>query len=124
MVEEQLNLRMAGGSEAPQRARASLRVLNGALGELRPDVALLVSELVTNAVIHAQTDHESTLEMWIAAAPHRVRVEVADRGLGFSAPRDFPRGGKGKLGLFLVDQISSRWGVDERRSTVWFEIDR
>jgi anti-sigma regulatory factor (Ser/Thr protein kinase) len=125
MVEEKLNLRLAGGKEAPSKARASLKLLNGSLGELRSPVELLVSEIVTNSVVHGATDHESSFELRLRAARDRVRVEVADSGAGFSPPPELPEPGQeGKFGLFLIDHLADRWGVDEHRSTVWFEIDR
>jgi anti-sigma regulatory factor (Ser/Thr protein kinase) len=125
MIEESINLRLAGGKEAPGRARASLEVLDGALGELRSPVELLVSEVVTNSVLHGHTGHEAAFELRLRAAAAGVRVEVADAGSGFSPPHDLPAPDeRGKFGLFLVDHLADRWGVDERRSTVWFEIDR
>ena len=57
-----------------------------------------------------------------------VRVAVQDEGNGFEAPRR--RRGDGTLdtsgwGLFLVDCLADRWGIDRHDGTsVWFEIDR
>ena len=125
MVDETINLRLAGGDDAPGRARASLRLLNGSLGELRSPVELLVSEVVTNSVLHGSTDHDSAFELRLSATHGGVRVEITDAGTGFSPPSDLPDPGEeGKFGLFLVDHLADRWGVDRGRATVWFEIDR
>jgi len=55
-----------------------------------------------------------------------VRCCVSDPGPGFEPaerePDDDPGAG---WGLFLVEQLSDRWGVDLNAGTsVWFEIDR
>ena len=52
-----------------------------------------------------------------------IRIDINDHGAGFTPrvrdPADIGRG----YGLFLVDHISSRWGVtDEGGTTVWFEL--
>jgi anti-sigma regulatory factor (Ser/Thr protein kinase) len=53
-------------------------------------------------------------------------VEVTDRGKGFDPELVPPprRSGIGGWGLYLVDRLADRWGVDGDRATrVWFEID-
>lgn len=124
-----LSLEVAGGPDAATESRRALARLEHKLGrQLFEDVALLVSELVTNSVRHAGSGPEQQLHIDAWADPRGVRVEVADRGPGFDAgaatvaTADEPRSG---WGLFLVGRIADRWGVlsnDETR--VWFEIDR
>lgn len=85
-------------------------------------VALLTSELVTNAVVHARSDVEVTVSLGARA----VRVEVADDGPGRPAVRragpDSPSG----RGLTLVDAVADRWGVDHAApgKSIWFEVRR
>lgn len=125
MTEESINLRISGGSTAPRRARTALAALNGSLGSLREPVELLVSELVTNCVKHAGVSPEAVLELKVNASNHCVRVEVNDGGRGFLVPDPLPEPGlRGKFGLFLVDRVAHRWGVIQKDSLVWFEIDR
>jgi anti-sigma regulatory factor (Ser/Thr protein kinase) len=124
-IKESLNLRLSGGPKAPGRARKALGSLDGTLSDLRGDVDLLVSELVSNAVLHAHADH---IELHADADPEGVRVEVFDPGPGFDQ-RDRTRapaiGDEGGYGLVLVEQLADRWGVRrDRRTSVWFEIDR
>ncbi|MGW6573553.1 ATP-binding protein [Streptomyces sp. NPDC054945] len=88
------------------------------------DAVLLVSELVTNAKLHAGGCHELMLR-----AGDVLRVEVYD-GLG-----DLPRplhpsrsahpGRPGGHGLRLVHRLADRWGVQAvgRGKVVWAEID-
>jgi len=125
-MDGELTLRFAGGPDAPARARYALLALNGALADVRDTVRLLVTELVSNSVLHAGADNESTIKLRVVARPAGARVEVEDRGPGFEpvpiAP-DLERGGG--FGLFLVDKLADRWGVEpERPSRVWFEVDR
>jgi anti-sigma regulatory factor (Ser/Thr protein kinase) len=125
-LDETLELTLAGGRDAPARARAGLHGLNGSLAALRRPVSLLVSELVGNAVKHGDTGPESTVCVRLDSSPDRVHVEVLDEGPGFTPPagpsRDPLREG---FGLLLVDKLADRWGVEAaERTCVWFEIDR
>jgi DNA-binding NarL/FixJ family response regulator len=83
---------------------------------------LLISEVVTNGVRHAQTD----VDVRIAVSASHVRVEVADRSptmpvLRTPSPHDL----RGR-GMRIVDDLASRWGVQQRRTgkCVWFELPR
>jgi anti-sigma regulatory factor (Ser/Thr protein kinase) len=100
----------------------ALRGMNGSLAETSESVRLLVTELVTNSVRHADVGAEEYIEIELVASRDGVRVDVTDRGPGFdpSEPRRHPGG----FGLILVEEIADRWGVDcEDGSRVWFEID-
>ena len=81
---------------------------------------LLVSELVTNAVLHAGTEVELRLEF----DETRVNVEVADSNPHLPVIRAHgTEAGTGR-GLHVVDQMASRWGARnlEVGKVVWFEI--
>jgi len=118
--------RLSAAPEAAAEARRALDDLGGELpgGRMR-DVRLLVSELVTNAVRHADLAGEDVIELVIELADHRLRVEVHDPGGGFvpSAPSPDPARPSG-WGLYLVAELADRWGVDSDETTlVWFELD-
>lgn len=90
------------------------------------DVRLLVSELVTNAVRHANLSSGDVILLVIEVADHALRVEVHDPGGGFvpTAPAPDPARPSG-WGLYLVAELADRWGVDsDERTLVWFELDR
>ena len=113
--------------EAASEARHALDGLSEAIpdGRLR-DVRLLVSELVTNAVRHANLSAGDVIELVIDVADPVLRVEVRDPGGGFvpSAPSPDPARPSG-WGLYLVAELADRWGVDSDDTTlVWFELDR
>ena len=113
--------------EAASEARHALDGLSDEIpdGRMR-DVRLLVSELVTNAVRHANLDAGDVIYLVIDVADHTLRVEVHDPGGGFvpSAPSPDPARPSG-WGLYLVAELADRWGVDSDEETlVWFELDR
>jgi anti-sigma regulatory factor (Ser/Thr protein kinase) len=121
-----LELELPGDVEAPALARRALdeRVEHGFDDEASGTLQLLVTELVTNAILHAGAPGTPVL-LRVEVGPTRLRVEVHDRGPGFEKHKPKPRGSRGGYGLFLVERMSSRWGVERTAHTyVWFEIDR
>jgi anti-sigma regulatory factor (Ser/Thr protein kinase) len=118
---ECVNLTISGGRDAPGRVRAALGVLNGSLRGIREDVRLLVTELVTNAVVHGGAGPDTPIEVRVKATPQGVRAEVEHAGPKFDAR---PRPNEQHYGLFLVEQIADRWGVEPlgARNRAWFEV--
>lgn len=83
------------------------------------DVAVVISELVTNSVLHGMGT--ANIGVTVEAAEDRIRVEVSDCGPCFD--KSTPRG-EG-MGLDIVDRIADSWGVThESNCTVWVEIPR
>jgi len=85
------------------------------------DAELLVSELVTNAVLHARSETRVTIEH----AGATVRISVHDTSPTQPRLRELgPESVTGR-GLLLVDRIARRWGVDSDGDgkSVWFEVD-
>lgn len=84
------------------------------------DVLLLVSELVTNVVLHAGTDTQVTARV----NDRRISVSVSDRD-ALHQPVLAGRGSRATSGrgIMLVDAISTSWGVELRAGgkVVWFE---
>jgi anti-sigma regulatory factor (Ser/Thr protein kinase) len=92
---------------------------------VRDDVLLLVTELVSNAVLHAGAGPERPLQVQLLRGPRWLIVTVFDEGPGFTwHPNAELRNESGGWGLFLVDQIADRWGVECTASgaRVWFEL--
>jgi len=126
-VSAQLDRSLKAGAEAASRARRALADLKAPLPvSVRQDLELLVSEVVTNAVRHGGGADGYPIDMSVRVDERCVRVEVADRGPGFEPdplpPTMFQESG---WGLYLVGQLSDRWGVErtDRGASVWFEID-
>jgi serine/threonine-protein kinase RsbW len=104
---------------APGRARAFLREHADGLERDRLDAAvLLISELVTNAVLHGAGEIRMTIDV---ARRGDARFTVCDDGHGTPLVRP-EAGPDGGWGLRLVGELSHRWGVREGRTQVWFEL--
>jgi anti-sigma regulatory factor (Ser/Thr protein kinase) len=121
----ELSFRHAADPPSISRARHEIEsALSNALVDASAvgDVMLLVSELATNAVRHTETDE---FEVRLRVLPDRLRIEVWDDGDGFEpvvAPSD---DGSGGYGLFLLDRIADRWGVEhDPHTAIWLEVDR
>jgi anti-sigma regulatory factor (Ser/Thr protein kinase) len=88
------------------------------------DLALVLSEVVTNAVRHG--DSTGQVELSATPKPEFLCVQVSDGGPGF-APRPGAMGSEptGGYGLFLVERLTRRWGMtrEAQRTRVWFEFD-
>ncbi|MFZ4248307.1 ATP-binding protein [Streptomyces griseoincarnatus] len=87
------------------------------------DVLLVVSELVTNACLHAEGPDLLT----ITCDRKVIRLEVTDRGTGQPSPRTPHRAGRpGGHGMFIVQRLCLDWGVqrlpDVAGKTVWAEL--
>ena len=109
-------------------ARSARRFVGRALDDAHVEeavfdtVVLLTSEVVTNAVLHACSPLEVTVEI----GSHAVRVQVSDELPGL---RDEPdRSRHGGWGLVLVGAMASHWGISARGDaagkSVWFEVAR
>jgi anti-sigma regulatory factor (Ser/Thr protein kinase) len=108
---------------APGHARRVLRNLcaDHVDADLLVDAELLVSELVTNAIRHGRGD----ISLCARIDDDRLVVEVIDEGTDFAHElrrRDLQQ--VGGWGLDIVDDVSSRWGVHEGATHVWFELER
>jgi two-component sensor histidine kinase len=105
---------------APRQARALLREHADGLDRDRLETAvLLISELVTNAVLHGAG--EIRLMIDLRRGGRDARFAVCDEGDGTPVVRPEP-GPDGGWGLRLVGQRARRWGVREGRTQVWFEL--
>jgi anti-sigma regulatory factor (Ser/Thr protein kinase) len=127
------SLRLAGESGVVPMARDFARQALYAWGWLpaasadqraaAEDVLLVVSELVTNACLHA----EGPDALFLACDNKVIRVEVSDRGTGQPAPRTPHRAGRpGGHGMFIVQRLCLDWGVvrvtGRPGKTVWAEL--
>ena len=119
-----VNLR--GGPSVASQARAVIEPLRNRIGEdLAADLALLLSELVTNSYRHSGAAEEG-IGVDVELSRDRVRAEISDHGKGFKAePVPESDRGEGGWGLAILDQLAERWGVRKGPpSAVWFELAR
>lgn len=85
-------------------------------------INLLVSELVTNAVVHGGSDADVAVRLTDSA----VRISVADAGEGMPTRKDADASATSGRGIGLVDELASAWGVEPLPvgKAIWFEVPR
>jgi anti-sigma regulatory factor (Ser/Thr protein kinase) len=112
-------LDLAAATASIRRAREFVgRCVGGHLeDQARSDLMLMVSELATNAVVHANTTFHVSCQVG-----QRIRVEISDLSL-LMPTVDIGRE-VGGLGLRIIDQLSSDWGVRRTPAgkVVWLEV--
>jgi len=117
-----INLRLPASSGAPRAARRGVVEGLALDGELAASAALLVSEVVTNSVLHAGLDASDHVHVDAWWADGRLRVEVCDEGGGLRRPSPAPPR-EGGRGLDLIGYLAERWGVHcDGHTRVWFEL--
>ena len=126
MVAE-IDLRLVPEPEVVTTARHALDQLTDLLPpEKLEDIRLVVSELVTNSILHAGLSADDQISLTVTVADGAVRGSVCDPGSGFGMPSEpSPRSDlSGGWGLPIVETLSDRWGVEgNSHACVWFEID-
>jgi anti-sigma regulatory factor (Ser/Thr protein kinase) len=107
------------------RARQFIREFCQAAGlseENCQTAALLVSELVTNAIIHGRTSAQ--IDAHRPGAKLRVSVRDDNPDLPPVGNRP-PLTAESGRGLTIVSMLASRWGIEARGKgkAIWFELD-
>lgn len=107
---------------AVREARDVVRELleRWSLDDLVDDAALVVTELVGNAVAHAR----SSCQLAVARSANGVRIEVQDHGAGTPEPQPQDLESEHGRGLLIIAALSTAWGIDEAPGgkTVWVEL--
>jgi anti-sigma regulatory factor (Ser/Thr protein kinase) len=108
-------------ASVPRARRAAAAAVEAwCLDELVSDAQLVVSELVTNAVLHAGTTIELVVRRW----GKRVRVEVRDANPALPVVRQRRADAGTGRGLLLIAQLASSWAVAPTAGgkVVWAEL--
>jgi anti-sigma regulatory factor (Ser/Thr protein kinase) len=126
-MEAEIDLRLVPEPGVVTTARHTLDLLVDLIPPEKVEgVRLVVSELVTNSILHAGLSPNDQISLTVRVSAGSVRGRVCDSGPGFEVPSE-PRpqpGLRGGWGLPIVSTISDRWGVEQNSCTcVWFEID-
>jgi anti-sigma regulatory factor (Ser/Thr protein kinase) len=123
VVDIELSTTLAPEPSSAAEARRFVRSALADWGQSSLDevAALLVTELVTNAVLHTRSGPEVTARL----AGQRLRVEVADDSPTPPVRHRYsPRAGTGR-GMILVGELASAWGSEPAGAgkVVWFELE-
>ncbi|MEU2248148.1 ATP-binding protein [Streptomyces sp. NPDC019224] len=119
---ETLPRRPESASDARRLLRLALNVWG--MDGVRDAAEMVLSELVTNAVVHARRDSVRVTVTRLGEA--RVRVAVVDLSREHPRPRTPGVNDEGGRGLEIVEALShGRWGVDPKRwgKQVWADLD-
>jgi CheY-like chemotaxis protein/anti-sigma regulatory factor (Ser/Thr protein kinase) len=119
---EHMSLRLGGTTGAAGDARRFVRTQLAVDDEVLSAIELLVSELVTNAVLHASTAPRLAIRLTRST----VRVEVYDDDPKIPEPLPLDSERIGGRGLYIVDAMAQRWGAEPSGDgkVVWFELAR
>lgn len=115
--------RFSPAAESAAEARHFLRAALESVTVADPPIetaVLLVSELVTNAFLHARTE----IVVRYSVRSTAVHVEVSDGEGAPPRPRNAPEEATDGRGLVIVSALASRWGIDaaDHGKSVWFEL--
>ncbi|MFL5895951.1 MAG: ATP-binding protein [Thermoleophilaceae bacterium] len=117
----QIALELPANEDAPARAREALREISAGFDD--EDVwraEVIVTELVTNAVIHGAG---GPVRLALDCGGNGLRGQVTDPGPGIHRRRATqPVRETGGRGLFLVGRLADGWGSAPDDSRVWFEV--
>lgn len=103
-------------------ARSARRWLDGTRivpFDARDIVLVLLSELVSNSVVHSGLATPDTVRVLVALLPGSLRVEVSDDGIGMGHD---PARAEQAFGLRIVERAADRWGHTDHPTKVWFEV--
>jgi anti-sigma regulatory factor (Ser/Thr protein kinase) len=121
----EVELRLPPEPVAPALARAALAAIGSDLPNVViSDAQLLTTEVVSNAVRHANLKPSQEIVLRVAIDGY-VRVEVLDPGPPFrTGPRSTQDREPSGWGLFILDRLANAWGVEPMGTgkMVWFEI--
>jgi anti-sigma regulatory factor (Ser/Thr protein kinase) len=129
MYETRHRVELSPDRHAPRRARAFIDVvLAGMSDEARYPVRLLVSELVTNSVLHARLDESDRIVVDATVTPTTLRLEVTNPGSGFALtpfPAVVELASVSGRGVAIARALADRFGVSGGQHTsVWAELDQ
>jgi anti-sigma regulatory factor (Ser/Thr protein kinase) len=118
----EFSLVLSPDTEAGWRTRLALR--DRFADTLPPraliDLTAVVTELVNNAVANGP---QRPITVSLVVEDETIRGEVADQGNpAASIPQDADANKRPPLALQVVDQLTTRWGVYEGSTHVWFEL--
>ena len=122
-----ISFAIPGGTGAASIARRSVISVEAGLPlGVRHRVALMLSELVANAVQHGGAGPDEVVHVRVESMPGRLRLEVLDPGWRGAEPPERIQHPDGGYGLLLIEHLSDGWGREATAgggSLAWFELD-
>lgn len=119
-------LALPAAAQAAGLARRATRaaLITWRMEHIEEAAVLLVSELVTNVVVHAQT-FATFMMLRLETADAFLRIEVQDADPSWPQPRTPDGLDESGFGFLLIDALADKWGVRETSAgkAVWAELD-
>lgn len=110
-----MHITLDAGVDAPATARHEMARQRSRMGERFEDALIVVTELVTNSVLHGPPG--GTIDVVTSVTAQCLHIDVTDEG-------DCFRGmGPDGHGLQIVSAIATRWGVVSGSCRVWADLD-
>lgn len=96
------------------------RLVDWGLEGIADTVVLLVSEAVTNVLLHAGSPASLCLDV----SSTRLRAEIRDSSITPPSPKGYENTASTGRGLLMIEGLASRWGADieDEGKVVWFEV--
>jgi len=116
-MDRPVRIKIPARAESVAAARRAFAQIDGLPRHREGDLALIISELVTNAIRHAHLGPDDEIEIVSDFRGDGVRVTVRDGGPGFLRGA---RSSEGGWGLEIVEELSDAWGIE--KGAVWFEL--
>jgi anti-sigma regulatory factor (Ser/Thr protein kinase) len=117
---------LPANSRGPATGRAVITALlaGWGVGELVEDAALVVSELATNAVLHAAG--ENSIEMEVLRTSRGVRISLSDGSAVVPVRAELTTNLPAGRGLHIVAALASDWGTERHADgkRVWVDMER
>jgi serine/threonine-protein kinase RsbW len=120
----QLSLPRGGRAARLARRATCEALLSWGIAHLQETAVLLVSELVTNAVLHTRTESR-TMVLRLEAAQTVLRIEVEDADPRLPQPRRPARLDESGFGFVLIEALARKWGLRDTAAgkAIWAELD-
>lgn len=116
---------IGGGVDAAALARREIRRrYEWPTPRLYDEAALMLAEVVTNAVLHGGVRADEEIRVDVEIADRLITFSVFDEGPGFERPAPDARAPSGGFGLLIIDRLAQRWGVTRgpAGTRVWFAM--
>ncbi len=119
----ELSLPPAPTSATHARSEITAKLASRVGASVLEDIRLLVTELITNALRHGKLVAGDCVSLKASVDGDTVRIEVRDPGRDGLVEQRPPGPRGGGYGLYLVEQLARRWGVERTDGTVvWVEL--
>lgn len=112
-----------GSARSGRRATVAVLTGWGVPSWAVDDAVLIVSELVTNAVLHVR--EEAALGLELQLSDTNLRISLSDGSAVRPLAREAARHDENGRGMAIVTALSERWGVEDHHGgkRIWFEVD-